>query len=153
RRWWSRDGRNGLNGYGVENLPLYGARDVVQTVAKGNVVVVLEGEPARDALWSLAIPAVATVTGAATAPTLDAFVPLAEYDLVMWPDFDAPGEKHLAAIASLLTEAGGSVRVVRWPEAREEGDDAADFVTRGGTREQALALIEAAVPWTPNPTS
>src|SRR5215207_5346080 len=62
--WERPDGASGLNGTKASALPLYG----IHELGEPTEVVVTEGEPARDALAGLGIPAVGTVTGADGVP-------------------------------------------------------------------------------------
>jgi hypothetical protein len=61
-RWVQSDRKTwGLNGHSVADMPLYGIHDLaIDTVG----VIINEGEQKIDALRSLGIPAVGTVTGA-----------------------------------------------------------------------------------------
>jgi hypothetical protein len=112
-------------------------------------VVVAEGEPPTDALMARDIPAVGTVTGAASTPSDDVLRVLVGYDVVCWPDADIPGRKHMGRLAARLRALGASVRWVEpWPDATD-GQDAADF--RGST-EELQALIAAAVDTLPHTT-
>jgi hypothetical protein len=137
RVWWQRGGENGLRGYPVSDLPLYGADQIGD--AKG--VIIVEGEPARDALDPLArelgLAVVATVTGAKTRPSDDVLRTLPAVPLYLWPDSDDDGESHMTGNAGALVAMGrdrSEIRRLVWPAARPgEGDDAADFVQAGAT--------------------
>lgn len=142
------DTRAGLMGLSVSDLPLYGTH-LLPRVEPGRVVVLTEGEKAAEALWSLGIPAVGTVTGASATPGEDAMSALLPYDAVTWEDHDMAGEQHMARSVARLLRTGGRARRVLWGS--EKGDDAADFVARGGTRGTAQLLIDAAAPWRVDP--
>jgi hypothetical protein len=120
RVWW--DG--GLK-VDVETLPLYGTQEL-RNKPLGSQVVVTEGEPAADFLTAHDVLALATVTGADTIPVDEVLAVLRPFRVVLWPDADAPGERHMARIAQRLHSMGVAVQIVRWPEA-PEGGDAADF--------------------------
>ena len=117
-------------------------------------MIVVEGEPARDALAPLAkeldIAVVATVTGAGKgqAPGLRALGPLHRANhVVLWPDNDEAGQAHMALTARRLATIGHpSVQVITWPDAPEKGDGA-DFINGGGTAEGVRALIDSAAPF------
>lgn len=143
RIWW----QGGLGGRPVTSLPLYMAHRVKNDVPKGATIIVCEGEPACDALWSIGQPAVGTVTGAGTTldqdghcPDAEVFAELADYTLVLWPDNDQQGRWHMAAASGRI---GPGTRVIRWTDASEKGD-AADFVKAGGTLEQVRQLVDEA---------
>lgn len=135
----------GLMGLTTAELPLYGAH-MLARIEPGRAIVVTEGEKAAEALWGLGLDAVGTVTGASSTPNEDALSPLLPYDVVLWPDHDEAGAKHMHRVAARLLRIGGRARLLTW--GTEKGDDAADFVERGGTRVPADALIRAAEPIT-----
>lgn len=147
--WWQRpDGTRGLGGLRLPDLPLYGCERLA--TAPGAPVVLTEGEKAADALHAIGVLAVGTVTGASSTPNEDVLRVLAGREVVLWPDHDQPGRTHMQRIARRLRliadERGQPVvaRTLAWPGARDEGDDAADYVARGGTREELEQLIAAA---------
>jgi len=143
--WQLPDGRWGLNGKRVEELPLY----CMHRLGDAADVIVCEGEKAADALVRLGLPAVGTVCGASVTPNDAVLRPLASRTVYLWPDNDDAGMRHMQRIAERLTALGcGDVRWVDWPGAPEKGD-AADFVARGGTAEDVRRLLDAARPWTP----
>lgn len=149
RLWWEQpDGTLGLGGLRTEDLPLYGA-ERLRDLPGGAAVVVTEGEKAADALRSVGIEAVGTVTGASTVPNADVLRPLARFRVYLWPDADPPGQRHMENVAQRLQQLGGVVRFLRWPGAPASGDGA-DFVEGGSTTEAARALIDAAEPWEPD---
>jgi hypothetical protein len=138
--WERPDGRKGLGGTKTCDLPLYGAHTLAR-LAPGATVVVTEGEPACDALAAHGILAVGTVTGAWTIPSDDVLRVLVGYDVVCWPDADAPGRRHMERLAARLRALGATVRWSEpWPDATD-GRDAADFT---GTTGELRALIGAA---------
>lgn len=144
RFWWRIPGmspEDGLAGLSTPDLPLYGSERIGQ-MTTGQTVVITEGEGAAEVLWTLGIDALGTVTGAGSTPGEDAISHLLPFDVVLWPDHDADGRNHMARVAATLIRIGGRCRLLRW--GTEKGDDAADFVTRGGTEEDALALLKRA---------
>jgi hypothetical protein len=146
RVWWETNGIPTLNDRPVESLAFYGIDEVSD--AKG--IIVVEGEPARDALHPLArelgLAVVGTVTGAGgdKRPSDDVLRTLPAVPLYLWPDSDTPGEAHMTAIADALLALGrpaDEIRRMVWPRARAgKGDDAADFVQAGVTVEDLAAL-------------
>ena len=149
--WWEHGGETSLHGTRVEDLPLYGGDAIGD--AKG--VIVVEGEPARDALEPLArelgLAVVGTVTGASTHPSDDVLRALPTVPVYLWPDSDAPGETHASAIASAFFAMGrraDEVRRLIWPNARPgAGDDDADFVKAGGTVAELAARYPGMARW------
>ena len=149
RMYWQIPGcdpRDGLMGLSTPDLPLYGSEDL-GALTVGETVLVVEGEKARDALTSIGVPSVATVTGSSSTPGEDALSSLLPFDPVLWPDH-LDGDPHMARVATGLKRLGGDARHLIWAGARDKGDDAADFLTRGGTSSTIDLMIQAALPWT-----
>jgi hypothetical protein len=140
---WYRDGKKGLKGLPEASLPLYRADRVLGMVRPGEIVVLAEGEVATDALWRLGIPAVGAVLGAPKVHDFDAFAPIAEkFPLVMWPDNDDVGHQLADRVQQLLGQRNIPLGIIAWADAPPKGD-AADFVSAGGTLDQARQLIAA----------
>jgi DNA primase len=122
---------------------LYGLDKI--EIDKTTSVVLAEGTAAADALQARGWAAVGTITGALTAPSEHALVPLVDSkEVVLWPDNDDAGVHHMHQIATRLVSMGfTSLRVVRWGGAPRKAD-AADF---DGTDEELKQLIANAAPW------
>jgi hypothetical protein len=119
-------------------LELYGVRNI----DGAPIVVVAEGEKAADALRERGIAAVGTVTGAAAIPCDEALRPLLGRRVLLWPDADDPGRRHMDAIAARLRALGhDDIKIVRWTDA-PAGGDAADY---DGDDGELRALLDAAV--------
>lgn len=149
RMSWRRPGHDpaeGLAGLRVADLPLYGAQWLGR-LEPGRTVIVCEGETATEALWSWRVPAVGTVTGAASCPGEDALAALLPFDVVLWPDHDETGESHMAKVAASLARNENHARRLAWAGATEKGDDAADFVRRNGSRTALALMVDDAQPW------
>ncbi len=142
-RWEQPDGRPGLDGVPVSELPLYGIEHLDGLGAR---VVIVEGEKAAEALWSADIAAVATVTGAASAPGRGPLGELSGRHVALWPDADAVGRRHMATLAERLTGIAASVSIVALPEDVPSGWDAADAVAQGRDLAAILAAAEPAAP-------
>lgn len=143
RMYWRVPGmspEDGLCGLSTPDLPLYGSEDVGRW-STGETVVVTEGEGATDALRALGIKALGTVTGASSTPGEDALAILLPFDVVLWPDFDPSGEKHIERVAAKTVRLGGSVRMAG--RGRDRGDDAADAQSRAAVER----MIAGARPW------
>lgn len=141
RMWWERGGRKGLAGLSPSTFALYGVERVDPLASEP--VVLVEGEKATDALVAMGIIAVGTVTGAATIPDRDALAALAGIGVVLWPDADDAGHKHMERIAAELTTIAASVAWVTPPADAPAGWDAAD-----AGAEDARRLIADARPAT-----
>lgn len=118
--WWKQpDGTRGLDGIRLADLPLYGA-ETIGDLDEEELIVLTEGEKARDALHVVGIPAVGTVTGASCTPGPAALEALRGRTVCLWPDADDPGHKHMQRIAEALQGVAAAVLVYTWPETPEE---------------------------------
>lgn len=128
-------------------LPLY--RSETLATVDSPYVVVVEGEKAADSLASrVAIPVLATVTGAASTPVPDVLAPLRGKFVALWPDRDDVGEAHMQRVARLLDGVADHVAVIRVPALPEHGD-AADW--EGGQDELMDLIFEAPPALGPEP--
>jgi putative DNA primase/helicase len=161
KMWWERpDGASGLGGLSAADLPPYGAHEW----HPDRPTIHVEGEPARDALAPLAEPlgynVIGHVTGAPATHSPDSLRAMLSPKHYLWPDSDPVGKAQMArtdaALRSLLSDERGVpltatkdvVLRVAWAGARPgAGDDAADFVARGGTTDELQALLAQARPW------
>jgi hypothetical protein len=142
RIWWEQpDGRRGLGGLPLADLPLYGIERLTGTPT----VIVTEGEKAAEALLAIGVQAVGTVTGASATPGTAALAELTGRHVVPWPDNDGVGRSHMEGIGAGLVGIAAAVSMINWVDAPEHGD-AADFIAAGGTREDVEALIDGARP-------
>ena len=122
--WRMPDGTPGLGGLSIKQLPLYGVERLPEDLS--TVVVVVEGEKAADALLARGIPAVGTVTGASSCPSVESLADLAGRHVVLWPDADDPGREHMVRVSKALSSLVASVRMVIPPADVSKGWDAAD---------------------------
>ena len=144
KMWWEQpDGTLGLNGVPVGELPLYNLPALIKA-NPGEAVVVAEGEKATDALSSLGILAVGTVTGANGTPCEQALHPLLGHETRLWPDAHGVGFEHMDRIAGrLMTMGHEDLKHAVWGDA-PEGGDAADAIAQGV---DVGELLETATPW------
>jgi hypothetical protein len=143
---WERDEKPGLAGLAVADLPLYKA-EKVNGWSPGIPIILVEGEKAADALAVRGFHALATVTGASGTPSVEPLAVLHGRDVIVWPDNDAIGRKHMTRIAQMLHGKAARVRMLGWGKA--DGDDAVDFFTKGGTKEGLRELGRGTADWTP----
>jgi hypothetical protein len=126
--WWEGpDGRAGLGGVSVTELPLYGS----ERLKKGPLevpVLLTEGPKDCEAVWRAKLPAVATVTGAAAIPSMSVLEVLQDRIVILCPDNDEPGYRHMKDIAKALV---GIAREILWLQIPGSGTKAgaADFPT------------------------
>lgn len=127
-----------------KRLPLYKVWDL----KGGEGVVITEGEKACDALWAAGIAAVGTY-GAHVTPddqVLKGLLDKGPSRIILWPDADEAGRRHMSEIAKrLLNMDYHEISVVRWEEAPPKGDayDALEILQPEGVR----GLIDQAVPY------
>lgn len=136
--WRRPNGMTGLNGTPITEMPLFASE--VLAKAPEAVVVVVEGAKVAASLLSRGILSVAT-DGASVTPSAQVLECLRGRKVILCPDFDEPGEKHMDAMASALVGIAAAVKRVVWPEGTERGTDFADI--EGG---QIRALLAEAVP-------
>lgn len=141
--WWATDGKKGLVGTKVADLPLEGL-EALSSVAAGSEVVVTEGEKASRWLREHGILAVGTVTGAHGTPADAVLAPLLSFRVILWPDNDEVGNAHMQRIGDALIRLGHlDVARVAWEQAPPKGD-AADW---RGDDSSLRSLLAAATPW------
>lgn len=154
---------------GVDLPLIYNLPEVVAALDQSKLVFVVEGEKDSDNLMRLGgaqdldelanafepstaskvarLDFVATTIGAAitnsNSEELDAFYALEEYDkIVIIPDNDKAGEKHVRNLTNWLLARGCKVKIVRL---EEDGiKDVSDWIAKGGTEKELLKLVESA---------
>jgi hypothetical protein len=123
---------------------LYGLENLAKKRKAG--VVLCEGEKAAEAA-QLAVPkavALGTVTGASACPSTAVLNFLKGRIVVLWPDNDEMGQKHMARVAQLLKGVASEIRMVDVSGLKEKGDAADVF------KAEALKLVRAAKPYDPD---
>jgi hypothetical protein len=148
----------GLHGTPLASLPLYGS-EYGADWNKDDLIVLVEGEKARDFLVRAGLPAVGTVTGASGTPGTAALEVLRDRRVCLWPDGDDAGRKHMERVAEGLHSVAAEVLVYTWHDAPEEvkGPDAADHPAVLSKVPEALDRLltdlEGAPRWEPTGTS
>jgi hypothetical protein len=140
------DGRGGWtwNVSGVRRV-LYRLPAVLQAVADGRRVWVVEGERDADALAELGLCATCNSGGAGKwKPEYGEVLRGARVAVI--PDADEPGRKHAQQVAAALHGIATSIRIVELPAGKDVSDWLADH---GGTRAELLTLVKAAPEWQP----
>jgi len=122
-------------GIRIAELPPYAS----ERVGQAQTVYVCEGEKSADALLRIGLCAVGTF-GAEVCPIQAALEFLRGRSVVLWPDNDPPGRKHMLSVAGNLAALGIKHRTLTWPDAPEKGD-AADFVASGKKAQDVTALL------------
>jgi putative DNA primase/helicase len=146
---------NGTGGWtwqlGKTRRVLYRLPEVRDAVARGRLVVIVEGEKDTDNLRELGFTATCNPGGANKWRT-EYTESLRGADVVIIGDNDDAGRAHVAQVASSLHRIAHRVRALdldqAWPECPAKGD-ISNWIEAGGTSEALSALIEALPEWTP----
>jgi hypothetical protein len=141
RFFWRIDGRRGLGGLRTAELPLYGTERMAG-YDRSRPLFVVEGEKAAQHLQGIGAQAVGTVTGASAAPGAGPLAVLRGWQVVLWPDADAAGARHMARIAAVLASVASAVLNFVPPPGLPTGGDAADWIEeRRAAGKPAAAML------------
>ena len=133
---------------GVRRVP-YRVTDLLKT-KPGDTIFIPEGEPDADSLWTLGLPATTNAMGAGEwraehTAWLKQHAP--EHRFIILRDEDPPGHRHAEEVLRQLLDAGLDARPLVLPglEFRpDHGPDVTDWLKKGGTKAELLALALAA---------
>jgi putative DNA primase/helicase len=131
----------------IERLP-YRLPRLIAGVANGNPVLIPEGEAKVDELTELGVVATCNAFGGAVENPAELAAHLRDADVVLLPDNDDVGFKHINNIGALLTGVAKRIRVLLLPNLPLKGD-IVDWLANGGTREQLDELVSRAPDWKP----
>ena len=138
------DGKGGYiwNMEGVQRV-LYHLPEVLQA----DLVLIPEGEKDVDGLREFGFTA---TTGAGGAEKwLESYgETLSGRDVVLLPDNDNPGRRHIEKVAKSLKDVAMSVKVLELPGLPEKGD-VSDWIEAGGTKGELEKMIEECPSWKP----
>lgn len=123
---------------GVPRLP-YRLPEVLDAIAAGEPVCIVEGEKDADNLWKIGIAATCNAGGAGKWQVAHARW-LKEAKVIILPDNDDPGRAHAQQVAQSLAGIACVGRVVELPDLPPKGD-VSDWLAAGGTRQQFEALV------------
>ena len=137
---------NGVWGLkGIEHRPLFRLPSVREAVARGDVIVIVEGE--KDVLTAEGLGWAATTNcGGASAWKPEHADVLRGADVVVIPDNDEPGRKWAETVATSVVSVAKRVRVIALPRVPSKGD-LTDWVQLGGTSDALGGLIVKAPAW------
>jgi hypothetical protein len=110
-------------------------------IALADAVVLTEGEAKADALAALGIVATSVMGGANATGKVD-WTPLANKQVIIWPDADTAGATFARDATAVLIALGCRVAIVQIPPGKVDGWDAVDCIAEGG---DARALIDGAI--------
>jgi len=91
RLWWR------LAGIDRADIPIYRYQEVLDAIAKYQIIFIVEGETVADLLWSLSLPATCNIGGSGKWRLSDS-QDLAGAQTAISPDRDVPGLKHAELI-------------------------------------------------------
>jgi hypothetical protein len=131
----------------VRNVP-YKLPELVEAIAAGHPVLIVEGEAKVDLLASLNIAATCNSGGAKHWKPEHAERLKGAADAILVPDNDDVGWEHINIVGTSLIGVARRVRVLVLPGLGPK-QDVVDWAAAGGTREQLDELIAKAPDWTP----
>jgi 5S rRNA maturation endonuclease (ribonuclease M5) len=125
-----------------EQLPLYFPKPIPP---EAKPIILVEGAKAANSLSKQGYSTAATLNGALGTPSHQALQPLlGKSQIILWPDNDDVGVRHMQRVAEKLHQMGiKHISVIRWLRGPKKGD-AADF---NGSSEDLAKLIAGAQPW------
>lgn len=137
------DGKGGwLYALGDVRRVLYDLPEVLKAVSDGQTVFVAEGEKDCNRLHLLGLCATTNAAGAAAKWIQDYSEALKGADVVLLPDNDAPGRKHMADVAKALVGYAASIKIVELPNLAEK-QDVSNYLDAGNTVADLLDLVRA----------
>lgn len=115
--------------------------------ASTKLVAIVEGEKDVEALAEIGV--VATCNPGGAGKWQDNYsAALAGRDVLVIPDNDEAGEKHLDVVAASLKGVARSIRVLRLPDLPPKGD-VSDWLAAGGSRDVLAGLVRGAPEYQP----
>lgn len=128
--------------------PLFGLQELAERPDER--VIVVEGEKAAIAARRF-FPKSLVVTwpGGSKAVTYTNWMPLAEREVYLWPDNDAPGMSAMRDVAKILHDSLARVFIVSPPSDKPEGWDIADAESDGTSKEDLIFALKNAVEFEP----
>jgi putative DNA primase/helicase len=124
---------------------------VVTAAAKAERIFVVEGE--KDVLTLEAVGLVATCNPMGAGKWRKEYARcLRGAHVVVFPDNDPAGQAHAATVAQSLQGEAATIRLIALPGLSLKGD-VSDWLRAGHSREELLALVDAAPEWAPETTA
>lgn len=130
---------------GVDPVPLHWPE--LRRRSKETVYIV-EGEKCCDLLTGFGLLATTASGGSNTKIDWAKYLP--GRDVVLLPDEDKPGYGYALQTADQLLKSGCAIKVIFLPDL-DPKDDVADWIERGGTREDLSRIVEETPDWDGKP--
>ena len=131
--WNGKKWVKGLKGIKREDIPVYRYAEIIEAISEGKTIFIVEGEPCADALWSIGLPATTNIGGSGKWQPSDTTDLTAVAKIVLCPDRDKPGMKHMESIAEEFPEAQWLYPFPNSPLwkhlPKSQGADIADWIT------------------------
>jgi hypothetical protein len=131
---------------GCRVLP-YRLPQLIEAIANDHPIYIVEGEAKADLLAGWNVAATCNAGGASNWKSEHSAF-LKDADVIIIPDADDAGVKHVQEAGASLNGIAKRIRVLMLPSLPPKGD-IIDWAKAGGTREELDALIEHAPPWVP----
>lgn len=129
-------------------FPIYRLPEILEEVKTGETIFVVEGEKDVDAAREIGLCAT-TNPGGAGKWRKDHSESLQGASLVVIiPDNDKAGLKHVEAVTKQLVGQVEEVRIVELP-GLGEGGDFSDWIAAGGSVDDLCELVQSTDPWSP----
>jgi len=130
---------------GTRQVP-YRLPDLIEAIANGRTIFIVEGEKDVENLARHNIPATCNPGGAGKwRQEFSEF--FRDADVVVIPDNDTAGRDHAEFVSGTLVDIARSVRRLDLPNLPNKGD-VSDWIAAGGTPEALHSLVEKAPRWT-----
>jgi hypothetical protein len=129
---------------GVSPIP-YRLPELINAIGSEQTIYIVEGEKCADALWEIGVPATTNVGGACKWKQ-ELNEHFKDADVVLVPDHDDTGFKHIHQVGESLKGVAKRIRVLVLPDLRPKGD-VVDWLAAGGTREKFDELVAQAADW------
>ena len=126
---------------------IYRLPEVVEAIALGKTIHIVEGEKDADALAERGFVAT-TCPGGADKFRAEYSESLRGAKVCIIPDNDEQGQKHVQHVAGALQDVASEIRILELPGLPGKGD-VSDWLTGGGTDEQLRELVLDAPVWEP----
>lgn len=132
---------------GIEPV-LYNLPAVIEGIALGKIIHIVEGEKDADALIECGL--IATTSPMGAGKWRDSYTKVfSNAAVAILPDNDEPGQKHAEQIAKDLTARGCTVKVVKLPGLPPKGDVSDWFAKPAADAADLEALVDRAPVWGP----